>query len=96
MPPPVLPAQAPTNIRQIRMAWEKSGHRLKSAVEKPVVVMMDATWKAASRTFLPSGCVLPERIRLAAIPAMLANTMNRYILSSSPLIASLNRLWAIM
>lgn len=39
-------AHAPTNISSTRMTREKSGHRLKSAVEKPVVVMMEATWKA--------------------------------------------------
>ena len=47
MPPPVLPAQAPTNMSATRMNLENSGHRLKSTVENPVVVMMDATWKAA-------------------------------------------------
>ena len=44
-PPPVDPAQAPTAIRQSRMALEKAGQTSKSTVEKPVVVMMLLTWK---------------------------------------------------
>ena len=47
IPPPVLPAQAPTNISITRINLENSDHILKSTVEYPVVVMMDATWKAA-------------------------------------------------
>ena len=43
MPPPVLPAQAPTNIKSTRTLREVAGQRLKSQVEKPVVVMMEAT-----------------------------------------------------
>ena len=43
MPPPVEPAQAPQNMRQTRMTCEKSGQWLKSAVAKPVVVMMEVT-----------------------------------------------------
>ena len=45
IPPPVLPAHAPINIRSTRINLEVSGHRLKSVVEKPVVVIIDATWK---------------------------------------------------
>ena len=48
MPPPVLPAQAPTTISTTRMVRDSWGHRLKSAVAKPVVVMMLETVKAAS------------------------------------------------
>ena len=44
-PPPVLPAQAPTNMRMTRIVLDISGHVLKSVVANPVVVMMDATWK---------------------------------------------------
>ena len=47
IPPPVDPAQAPTTIRERRMALENSGHRFQSAVQNPVVVMMAATWKEA-------------------------------------------------
>ena len=46
-PPPVLPAQAPMNINTTSRPLENSGHLSKSTVEKPVVVMMDATWNAA-------------------------------------------------
>ena len=43
MPPPVLPAQAPMNISSTRMVRLVCGHRSKSMVENPVVVMIDAT-----------------------------------------------------
>ena len=43
IPPPVLPAQAPTNINSTRIVFDVCGHRLKSAVEKPVVVIMEPT-----------------------------------------------------
>ena len=43
MPPPVLPAQAPINIKRTRIVFGIVGQRLKSTVAKPVVVMMEAT-----------------------------------------------------
>ena len=43
MPPPVEPAQAPKIINATKRALEKAGHRLKSTVEKPVVVIMEET-----------------------------------------------------
>ena len=48
-PPPVLPAQAPVNIKRIKMVFENDGHKLKSAVANPVVVTMEHTWNAAIR-----------------------------------------------
>ena len=53
MPPPVLPAQAPTNISMTRISLERVGHRSKSQLEKPVVVMIEPTWKAAWRRASP-------------------------------------------
>ena len=53
MPPPVLPAQAPTNISMTRISFERVGHRSKSQLEKPVVVMMEPTWNAACRSASP-------------------------------------------
>ena len=50
IPPPVLPAQAPTNISVTRIVWESAGHMSKSAVEYPVVVMIAPTWKKAFRS----------------------------------------------
>ena len=47
IPPPVLPAQAPTNIRNTSIILEVSGHTSKSAVLNPVVVIIEPTWKAA-------------------------------------------------
>ena len=44
-PPAVLPAQPPTNISSTSKNLEYSGQRLKSAVAKPVVEMIDVTWK---------------------------------------------------
>ena len=43
IPPPVLPAQAPTHISVTRIVLEKPGHWLKSTVLNPVVVMIDPT-----------------------------------------------------
>ncbi len=43
MPPPVDPAQAPQNIRNIRIPLEKVGQVSKSKVLNPVVVMIEAT-----------------------------------------------------
>ena len=50
IPPPVLPAQAPININRtmtVLLVWD---HKSKSAVAKPVVVIMEPTWKAAWRS----------------------------------------------
>ena len=46
-PPPVLPPQAPTNISISIIVFEKLGHRLKSSVAKPVVVIILDTVNAA-------------------------------------------------
>ena len=46
IPPPVLPAHAPINIRTTRIVSEKTGQRSKSTVENPVVDISDATVKA--------------------------------------------------
>ena len=43
IPPPVLPAQAPINMSSTRIDWENDGHRLKSAVANPVVVITEPT-----------------------------------------------------
>ena len=43
MPPPVEPAHAPMNISSTISSLLNAGHWLKSTVEKPVVVMIDAT-----------------------------------------------------
>ena len=53
MPPPVLPAQAPTNISSTSTSFASVGQRSKSQLEKPVVVMMEPTWKAAWRSASP-------------------------------------------
>ena len=42
-PPPVDPAQAPTNISSTNIICENDGHKLKSAVANPVVVIIEAT-----------------------------------------------------
>ena len=71
-PPPVLPAHAPTNIRKTRMLLESSGHWSKSTVEKPVVVMMEDTWKALCRRVSPKAApaAVPARIRFHTITAV--------------------------
>ena len=46
-PPAVEPAQPPINMSRSKMSWLKSGHRVKSTVPNPVVVMMVDTEKSA-------------------------------------------------
>ena len=43
IPPPVLPAHAPTNIRSTSIVFDVCGHKLKLVVEKPVVVIIEPT-----------------------------------------------------
>ena len=44
----MLPAQAPQNMSRIRMFFDSSGQVLKSTVENPVVVIIEATWNEAA------------------------------------------------
>ncbi len=46
MPPPVEPAQPPQNMSTTSIRPSARGQRSKSAVQKPVVVTTDTTWKA--------------------------------------------------
>ena len=48
-PPAVLPAQPPRNISSRRSVLLRGDQTVKSAVTKPVVDMMAATWKEACR-----------------------------------------------
>ena len=48
IPPEVEPAQPPVNISITSAMRQKVGHRAKSTVAKPVVVMMVTVWNAAS------------------------------------------------
>ena len=52
-PPPVLPAQAPINMRKTKVLLLVVDHRLKSAVAKPVVVIIEETWKKESLRAAP-------------------------------------------
>ena len=54
MPPAVLPAQPPRNMRPIKTSWDRTGHWAKSAVEKPEVETTDATWNQVSRMVWPA------------------------------------------
>ena len=58
-PPPVLPAQAPMNIRNTSMVFDKVGHLPKLAVAKPVVVIMELTWKRAKRKLSATLATIP-------------------------------------
>ena len=72
MPPPVLPAQAPINISKtstVLLAWD---HRLKSTVEKPVVVIMEATWK---ETWVSVSKTLPYRLNVSMETMAMAAAM---------------------
>ena len=53
MPPPVELAQAPTSMRTTSKNRDNSGHISKFAVENPVVVMIEDTWKKLSRNARP-------------------------------------------
>ena len=46
MPPAVEPAQAPINMAKKTSIREETGQSLKLAVTKPVVDMMEQSWKA--------------------------------------------------
>ena len=81
MPPPVLPAQAPMNISSTRMLLAKEGHWSKSQVEKPVVVMMDPTWKAACWMAVSRSGNRPRMFQL--IRAMAARMTPKYQRTSS-------------
>jgi hypothetical protein len=52
--PEVEPAQPPTNIRATSSIRDSGGQVSKSAVAKPVVVRIEATWKSASRSTRPA------------------------------------------
>ena len=81
IPPPVLPAQAPTSISTSSSIRESSGQRLKSAVAKPVVVITDATWKKAYRRLWS---IPPHRERVfQAISRVAPAMIPRYHRSSS-------------
>ena len=52
MPPDVEPEQPHTKEQRIKMPMLPVGHRLVSAVAKPVVVLSEHTWNAAKRRAL--------------------------------------------
>ena len=82
MPPAVEPAQEPIYIRPTRMQRLNVGHRAKSFVEKPVVLITVAAWKEASVTDSYHPCP-SSTCRLMQIRTMLAARMPRYQRSSS-------------
>ena len=86
-PPPVEPAQAPLNISSTMTAFDSTGHMSKFVVEKPVVVIIEETWKNAYLKDSPAECLL--RIRSPAIISVAPPIMPRYHLSSSFLTACL-------
>ena len=69
IPPPVEPAQAPTNINMTRTTLQTFGQRLKSADENPVEEMMDDTWKTvwvmASNGVANASLMLKKMIAMA-------------------------------
>ena len=76
MPPEVEPAQPPVNISTSRAIRQNVGHRAKSTVAKPVVVMMVTVWNAASVTDSPSGTPACTR-RHRQISSVTPTTMDR-------------------
>ena len=75
-PPPVLPAQAPINIRSIRMVFDNRGQVLKSVVAYPVVETIEATWK--TEFLIASDILLDIDIILTVIAVMLINTIEKF------------------
>ena len=70
-----------TAIKNSKMDLENPGHRSKSVVANPVVVIMVPTWKAAWRKVSPKVSYRPRMSR--AISAMPASTTPTYKRSSS-------------
>ena len=79
-PPAVLPAQPPTNISPSSSTLLRGVHTVKSAVIKPVVLIIEATWKAAWRR--ESEKVRYSGMISAVITATDTSTMARYTLNS--------------
>ncbi len=48
--PPVEPAEPPTNISATSVISASADQKLKSALAKPVVVIIETAWKTDSRT----------------------------------------------
>ena len=65
IPPAVEPAQEPINIARSKRIWEAAGQRLKSKVTKPVVEIMEESWKELYRREL-----LCRDINWMSIPGM--------------------------
>ena len=76
----MLPAQPPTNINPSSTILLSGDHTVKSAVIKPVVLMMEATWKAACRRETEN--VLYSGRMSIVMTATATKTMARYTFSS--------------
>ena len=87
MPPPVEPAQHPVTINNTSIIWLNVGQRLKSAVAKPVVDMMEETWKEECRSACAKPPYSPEV--LSVMITIAAMTIPKYSLSSSSLSTAL-------
>ena len=62
--PLVEPEHPPTIMIATIKSFKYSGHKLKSSVTKPVVVLMETTVKAALRNAWPASPVADIRVRL--------------------------------
>jgi len=67
IPPPVLPAQAPTNINSTNIVRQVCDQASKFIVAYPVVVIMDPTWNAAWRR-ASANCIFP----MTRLPVIMA------------------------
>ena len=67
IPPPVEEAHPPTNISRRSSILLKDGHRLKSAVAYPVVVMTEDTWNSEWRKDSPILSYTPLKRRFNII-----------------------------
>ena len=74
VPPAVEPEQPPMTMAASRRTWVTGSQTSKSAVAKPVVVMIETTWKAEVRIAsgsgrLPSGSITRKTVMASVKPA---------------------------
>ena len=79
MPPDVEPEQPQMREQIMSRAMLRGGHSVVSCVAKPVVVAMEATWKAASRSASAQERYGPLSIRSADIRTTVRASSDRKI-----------------
>ena len=85
IPPEVEPLQPQKREQMTRIPIERVGHRVVSCVANPVVVEMDATWNAASRSATPTELYPPPVNRSTVISTVHRATSPKNIRKTSDL-----------